>query len=68
MQAPGRAMTRLDSDSAEMLAKLCGMFGSDHVGERAAAAAKANQFLHDLGLTWRALLVPEPDHAQCLGI
>jgi hypothetical protein len=36
----------------DRLAKLCGMFGSAHAGERAAAAAKADQLVRNLGLTW----------------
>ena len=43
----------------ERLAKLCGMFGSAHAGERAAAAAKADQLVRALGLTWFDVLVPK---------
>jgi hypothetical protein len=42
----------LDMQSAERLAKLCGMLGSAHDGERAAAGLKADQFVRGLGLTW----------------
>jgi hypothetical protein len=42
----------------ERLAKLCGMFGSDHAGERAAAAAKADALLRHLGVTWHELIAP----------
>jgi hypothetical protein len=42
----------LDPRAAERLAKICGMFGSDHAGERAAAAAKANEMVLSLGLRW----------------
>ena len=45
-------MSPLDPTLAERLAKLCGMFGSDHAGERAAAAAKADALLRSHGLTW----------------
>lgn len=42
----------LTSDDAERLVKLCGMLGSAHDGERAAAAAKASKLLRDRGLVW----------------
>jgi hypothetical protein len=42
----------LDPTSADRLAKLCGMFGSDHDGERASAAALADKLVRSLGLTW----------------
>jgi hypothetical protein len=42
----------LDPSVAERLARICGMFGSHHDGERAAAAAKADQLVRGLGLTW----------------
>jgi len=37
------------------LARLCGMFGSEHDGERANAARLADQLLRSHGLTWLAL-------------
>jgi hypothetical protein len=42
-------MTRsvLDPQSAARLVKLCGMLGSEHDGERAAAAFKADRMLRD---------------------
>jgi len=43
----------LDPRMAERLAKLCGLFGSDHDGERAAAARKADELVRAHGLTWR---------------
>jgi hypothetical protein len=42
----------LDPRATDRLAKLCGMFGSDHAGERAAAAAKADDMVRSLGLRW----------------
>ena len=36
------------------------MFGSDHAGERAAAAAKADQLVRRLGLTWTEMLTSAP--------
>ena len=43
----------LDPQAADRLAKLLGMIGSQHDGEALAAARKAHQCLHQLGLTWR---------------
>jgi hypothetical protein len=39
------------------LAMICGMFGSHHVGERAAAALKAHEIVRELGVTWEQILV-----------
>jgi len=38
--------------TANRLAKICGMFGSDHEGERASAALMADNLVKSLGLTW----------------
>jgi hypothetical protein len=38
----------LDPRLADKLAKLCGLFSSDHDGERASAAAMADKMLVDL--------------------
>ena len=43
----------------ERLAKLCGMFGSDAAGERAAAALKADELVRRHGLTWFDVLIPK---------
>jgi hypothetical protein len=43
---------------AELLARICGMMGSDHDGERAAAALQASRLLQRHGLTWRDVLLP----------
>jgi hypothetical protein len=48
----------LDTDTAQRLARICGMFGSAHVGERANAAAMADKILHDLGVTWSDIIIP----------
>ena len=45
-----------DPDSISRLAKLCGMFGSAHDGERANAAAKADRLVRELGSTWRDVI------------
>ena len=50
----------LDPTTAERLAKLLGMCGSAHAGERAAAAAKADQLLRSLNLTWHDVIVAPP--------
>jgi hypothetical protein len=42
----------LDPKVVDRLAKLCGMFGSHHDGERAAAAAMADELVRKAGLTW----------------
>lgn len=39
-------------ESCDRLVKLAGLFGSDHDGERAAAARKAHQLVTSHGLTW----------------
>lgn len=36
--------------------QVCGMLGSDHEGERAAAAFQATKMLRSAGLTWEELL------------
>ncbi len=51
----------------DRLAKVCGMLGSSHQGERAAAALKATELLRDAGLTWAAFVrsrVETPRPAQ----
>ena len=48
----------LASDELARLLKLLGMLGSEHSGERAAAALKAHQFVTSRELTWAELLDP----------
>jgi hypothetical protein len=43
------------------LVKICGVFGSDHGGERAAAAAMADKLVRDLGLTWPDVINLKPN-------
>jgi len=38
----------IDPKGTNKLAKVCGMFGSDHAGERAAAAALADRMVREL--------------------
>jgi hypothetical protein len=52
-------MTVLLPHQCEHLAKLLGMLGSDHDGERASAGLKADTYVRSLGLTWHEILVPE---------
>ena len=54
MSAP---QPRLDPDTVARLVKLLGMCGSAFEGERANAAALADQFLRQRGLTWREVIV-----------
>ena len=42
------------------LARVCGLFGSDHDGEALAAARQAEKIRKKVGLTWEELLVPSP--------
>jgi hypothetical protein len=44
--------TLLGPRTADKLAKLCGLFGSDHDGERAAAAQMADKLVKQHGLRW----------------
>ena len=40
----------------DRLAKICGLLGSNHAGERASAALKATALLQEAGLTWEAFV------------
>ena len=44
----------------QRLARVCGLFGSDHDGEALAAARQAEKIRKKLGVTWDELLVPSP--------
>lgn len=50
----------------ERFRRLCGMLGSEHVGERAAAALKATAFLREHGLTWADVQLPGVDEVDDL--
>jgi hypothetical protein len=54
----------LDPADVQRLAKICGRFGSDYDGERAAAAAKADELVRKRGLTWRDVLIPAETKPQ----
>lgn len=45
-------VSRLAASDLDRLAKLCGLFGSSHGGERANAAALADKLVRERGLTW----------------
>lgn len=51
----------IHSGSRELLVNALGMLGSDHVGERAAAALMAEKQRVKLGKTWNELIVSEHD-------
>ena len=53
-------MTALSVDDRRKLAKLLGMLGSAHAGERDAAALAAQRFVRDHGVTWHDVLRPTP--------
>ena len=52
---------KLDPRSAERLVKLLGMLGSNHDGERAAAALKANALVREHGLVWSDVIPTAPE-------
>ena len=56
--------TLLDPADAKRLAKFCGMFGSNHDGEPAAAALMADTLVRKRGLTWRDVLIPAASKAH----
>jgi hypothetical protein len=57
------AMTTLAASDRERLARLLGMLGSDHAGERDNAARAAHRLVQQHGITWFDLVVmpPPPD-------
>ena len=48
----------LPDDARDRLAKLLGMLGSDHAGERAAAGLQAHRLVQQHKLTWPDVLAP----------
>jgi hypothetical protein len=58
MVAPMTAL--LDPRTADKLARICGMFGSDHDGERAAAAQMADKLVKQQGLRWADVISITP--------
>ena len=53
-------MTTLPASDRERLAKLLGMLGSDHAGERDNAARAAHQLVQQRGITWREVVTHPP--------
>jgi predicted component of type VI protein secretion system len=51
-------MSALPATSQTKLAKLLGMLGSDHAGERDAAAVAAHRLVTQAGVTWRQVVSP----------
>ena len=49
---------RLDPSVVARLSKIAGLFGSDHGGERSAAAWQATRLLQAHGLTWADVFAP----------
>jgi hypothetical protein len=56
---------KLDPRNLERLVKLLGMLRSDHGGERAAAALKANALVREHGLVWSDVIpITLPQRAE----
>lgn len=53
-------MSALAPGQADRLAKVLGLLGSDHDGERAAAALMATKIIRAAGLTWPDIVTPRP--------
>ena len=53
-------MVDLTPAERERLARILGMVGSEHAGERAAAGLKAEEFRKKHGLTWAEMLAQPP--------
>jgi hypothetical protein len=52
------ARAQLDPAAADKLTKILGLLGSDHPGERDAAAQAANKLVRERGLTWGDVIGP----------
>ncbi|WP_431283159.1 hypothetical protein ACQW02_27800 [Humitalea sp. 24SJ18S-53] len=46
------------------LARICGMFGNAHDGQRVNAAVHSHRRVREAGLTWQNAIVPPPDVVQ----
>lgn len=57
-------MTALPDADRTKLAKLLGMLGSSHVGERDAAACAAHRLVQQHGVTWHDVVTPPPVRLQ----
>jgi hypothetical protein len=56
-------MTALLPSACEHLAKLLGLLGSDHAGERDNAGRAAHRLVQEHGLTWFDIVAPTPGEA-----
>jgi hypothetical protein len=57
ISSPPSCGKTLPRDIANKLAKLCGLFGSHHDAEVAAAARKAHQIIRSQGFVWGDIIV-----------
>ena len=55
------APVQVTEQELQRLVKLLGLLGSSAVGERAAAALKAHEWVQSRGLGWSDVLFPPPD-------
>jgi hypothetical protein len=51
----------LPPEAAQKLVKICGLFGSNQLGERASAALRADELVKSNDLTWCDVIGSEPD-------
>jgi hypothetical protein len=51
----------------DQMVKVCGLFSSNNVNERAAAASKADKLLRAAGTSWDVIIAP-PAHEQRLSL
>jgi hypothetical protein len=46
----------LEPRTADKLARICGLFGSNHAGERSSAAAMADEIIRTRGISWHQVI------------
>jgi hypothetical protein len=54
----------LTADQRQKLARVLGMLGSGHSGERDAAALAAHRLVQGAGCTWQDILTPKVEHQR----
>ena len=54
----------MQAGDAARLTRVLGMLGSEHAGERAAAALAADRLIKRLGLSWQEILTPPHDASR----
>jgi len=54
----GDQVNGMQSSDTAKLARVLGLLGSEHAGERAAAALAAHRLVKRLGLSWQEILMP----------